>query len=41
MTESAEGWLGRGSDGHILPLSNLTAMQVMIIQQNLVDMGNF
>ena len=26
MTESAEGWLGRGSDGHILPLFKLTAL---------------
>ena len=32
MIESAEGWLGRGSDDHILTLSNLTALLVTIIQ---------
>ena len=26
MTENAEGWLGKGSDGHILTFSNLTRL---------------
>ena len=32
MTEIAEGWLDTCSDGHILTLSNLTALQVSFIK---------
>ena len=32
MTESAEGWSGKGGDGHILPLSTLLIMQVTFIK---------
>ena len=41
MAENAEGWLDTCSDGHIRPLSNLTALQVSFIKHNLVDIGKY